>query len=233
MDFLKSLELFYSFTSHSLNRKLGDMAAVSTSSPSCPDDCALFNECYGKMSFTGIHWRKLDLSGLTYAQVMNYVDAMRKRSKLRFNVVGDLAHNNGTIDAVKLIKLANTVKNRLIETILYTHHSIDNALNVSALKLAFSKGLNVNISCEDTNKAAQALNLGLNAVIVLPTGSINKVIKHEDLTIVRCPAEYKDSIQCANCMLCAKDRVEKKIIIAFTAHGAKRNALSKKLGGLE
>jgi|694.fasta_scaffold02858_61 hypothetical protein len=233
MDFLKSLELFYSFTSHSLNRKLGDMAAVSTSSPSCPDDCALFNECYGKMSFTGIHWRKLDLSGLTYAQVMNYVDAMRKRSKLRFNVVGDLAHLDGTIDAVKLLKLANTVKNRMIETILYTHHSIDNSLNVSALKLAFSKGLHINISCEDTNKAAQALNLGLNAVIVLPTGSINKVIKHEDLTIVRCPAEYKDSIQCANCMLCAKDRVEKKIIIAFTAHGAKRNALSKKLGGLE
>jgi hypothetical protein len=164
---------------------------------------------------------------------MDLIHALKKRSKLRFNVVGDLAHNNGTIDAVKLIKLANTVKNRLIETILYTHHSIDNALNVSALKLAFSKGLNVNISCEDTNKAAQALNLGLNAVIVLPTGSINKVIKHEDLTIVRCPAEYKDSIQCANCMLCAKDRVEKKIIIAFTAHGAKRNALSKKLGGLE
>jgi hypothetical protein len=230
MEFLKSLELFYSFTSHSSNRKLGDMAAVSTSSPSCPADCALKEECYGKMSFTGIHWRKLDLSGLTYAQVMDYVNAMRKRSKLRFNVVGDLAHNNGTIDATKLLKLANTVKNRMIETILYTHHSIDNTLNVSALKLAFSKGLHINISCEDTDKAKQALKHGLNAVIVLPTGSIHKVIKHDDLTIVRCPAEYKDSIQCANCMLCAKDRTAKKVIIAFTAHGAKRNSLSKKLG---
>jgi len=232
MDFLKSLELFYSFTSHSLNRKLGDMAAVSTSSPSCPDDCALFNECYGKMSFTGIHWRKLDLSGLTYAQVMNYVDAMRKRSKLRFNVVGDLAHLDGTIDAVKLLKLANTVKNRMIETILYTHHSIDNSLNVSALKLAFSKGLHINISCEDIDKARQALKYGLNAVIVLPTGSIHKVIKHDGLNIVRCPAEYKDTIQCANCMLCAKDRTAQKVVIAFTAHGAKRNALSKKLENL-
>jgi hypothetical protein len=224
--------LNYSFTSHSSNRKLGDMAAVSTSSPSCPLDCALKDECYGKMSFTGIHWRKLDLSGLTYNQVMDYVNAMRKRSKLRFNVVGDLAHNNGTIDAVKLLKLANTVKNRLLDTILYTHHSIDNALNVSALKLAFSKGLYINISCEDTNKARQALNHGLNAVIVLPTGSIHKVIKHDNITIVRCPAEYKDSIQCANCMLCAKDRVQKRVVVAFTAHGAKRNALSKKLGGL-
>jgi hypothetical protein len=232
MEFLKSLELYYSFTSHSSNRKLGDMAAISTSSLSCPVDCALKEECYGKMSFTGIHWRKLDLSGLTYSQVMEYVNAMRKRSKLRFNVVGDLAHNNGTIDATKLLKLANTVKNRLIETILYNHHSIDIALNVSALKLAFGKGLHINISCEDIDKVKQALKHGLNAVIVLPTGSIHKVIKQDGMTIVRCPAEYKNTIQCANCMLCSKDRTAKKVIIAFTAHGAKKRALSTKLGDL-
>jgi hypothetical protein len=157
---------------------------------------------------------------------------MRKRSKLRFNVVGDLAHQDGTIDATKLLKLANTVKNRLIETILYTHHSIDNSLNVSALKLAFRKGLHINISCEDIDKAKQALNHGLNAVIVLPTGSIHKAIKHDGLNIVRCPAEYKDTIQCANCMLCAKDRVQKRVVIAFTAHGAKKRALSTKLSEL-
>ncbi len=224
--------LNYSFTSHSSNKKIGNIAAISTSSQSCPTTCALFNECYGKLHFTGMQWKKLDKSGLDFVQVMDLIHALKKRSKLRFNVVGDLAHNNGTIDATKLLKLANTVKNRMIETILYTHHSIDNTLNVSALKLAFSKGLHINISCEDTDKAKQALKHGLNAVIVLPTNSIHKVIKHDNLTIVRCPAEYKDSVQCANCMLCAKDRVEKKVIIAFTAHGAKRNALSKKLGGL-
>ena len=232
MDFIQSLELFYSFTSHSLNRKLGDMAAVSTSSPSCPDDCALKNECYAKYSFTGIHWRALDLKGLDFHQLTNLIDAMRKRSKMRFNVMGDIAHNNGTIDATKLLKLANIVKNRMIETILYTHHSIENSLNVKALKLAFDKGLHVNISCEDTDKAKKALDYGLNAVIVLPTGSIHKVIKQDNLTIVRCPAEYKDSIQCSNCMLCAQNRVEKRVVIAFTAHGSGRKKLSSKLGAL-
>lgn len=232
MDFIKSLELFYSFTSHSQNRKLGDIAAVSTSSPSCPDDCALKSECYAKYSFTGIHWRALDKSGLNYNQVLDYVNAMKKRAKLRWGVYGDLAHNDGIIDAVKLLKLANIIKNRMIETILYTHHSIDNFINVEALKLAFSKGLHVNISCEDTTKANQALNYGLNAVIVLPTGSIHKVIKTDGLTIVRCPAEYKDTIQCSNCMLCAKDRVEKRVIVAFTAHGTGKKKLSSKLGGL-
>jgi hypothetical protein len=225
-------KLNYSFTSHSSNKKIGNIAAVSTSSQSCPTTCGLFDECYGKLHFTGIQWKKLDKSGLDFIQVMDLIHALKKRSKLRFNVVGDLAHNDGIIDAVKLLKLANTVKNRMIETILYTHHSIDNALNVSALKLAFSKDLHINISCEDIDKARQALKYGLNAVIVLPTGSIHKVIKHDGLNIVRCPAEYKDTIQCANCMLCAKDRTAQKVVIAFTAHGAKRNALSKKLENL-
>lgn len=232
MDFLQSLELFYSFTSHSQNRKLGDMAAVSTSSPSCPDDCPLKKECYAKFSFTGIHWRNLDKSGLNYNQVLDYVNAMRKRAKLRWGVYGDLSHNDGIIDSVKLLKLANIIKNRMIETILYTHHSIENNLNVKALKMAFDKGLHVNISCEDIDKANKALDYGLNAVIVLPTGSIHKVIKTDNLTIVRCPAEYKDTIQCSNCMLCAKDRVEKRVVVAFTAHGSGRKKLSAKLGDL-
>ena len=232
MTFLQTLELFYSFTTHSSNRKLGDMAAVSTSSPSCPDTCALKKECYAKFSFTGIHWRALDKGGLNYNQVLDYVNAMRKRSKLRWGVMGDLAHNNGIIDATKLLKLANIIKNRMIETILYTHHNIDNVLNVKAFQLAFSKGLHVNISCEDTNKANKALSYGLNAVIVLPTGSIHKVIKQDDLTIVRCPAEYKNTIQCANCMLCAKDRTAQRVVVAFTAHGTGKKKLSSKLVSL-
>jgi hypothetical protein len=232
MDFIKSLELFYSFTSHSQNRKLGDMAAVSTSSPSCPDTCALKNECYAKFSFTGIHWRNLDKSGLNYNQVLDYVNVMRKRAKLRWGVYGDLAHKDGIIDSVKLLKLANIIKSRLIETILYTHHNIDNFINVEALKMAFNKGLHVNVSCEDTYKAKKALDYGLNAVIVLPTGSIHKVIKTDNLTIVRCPAEYKDSIQCSNCMLCAKDRTKQRVVVAFTAHGTGKKKLSAKLGGL-
>jgi len=222
----------YSFTSHSHNKKLGNIAAISTSSNSCPDTCALKSECYAKFSFTGIHWRNLDLKGLDFNQLTSLIDAMKKRSKMRFNVMGDLSHNNGIIDAVKLLKLANIVKNRFIETILYTHHSIDSVLNVKALQLAFSKGLHVNISCEDTTKANKALDYGLNAVIVLPTGSIHKVIKTDNLTIVRCPAEYKDTIQCSNCMLCAKDRTKQRVVVAFTAHGSGRKKLSSKLSAL-
>jgi hypothetical protein len=222
----------YSFTSHSHNKKLGNIAAISTSSNSCPNDCALKSECYAKFSFTGIHWRALDLKGLDFNQLTSLIDAMKKRSKMRFNVMGDLSHNNGIIDSVKLLKLANIIKNRFIETILYTHHNINNVLNVKALKMAFDKGLHVNISCEDTTKANQALNYGLNAVIVLPTGSIHKVIKTDNLTIVRCPAEYKKGFTCSDCMLCSQNRVDRKLIIAFTSHGSSKKSLSEKLKGL-
>jgi hypothetical protein len=118
----------------------------------------------------------------------------------------------------------------MLKTILYTHHDIDNSINVGALKLAFDKGLHINISCEDTDKAKKALNYGLNAVLVVPTGAIDKVVKKDGVIIMRCPAEYKKDFTCSDCMLCAQNRVDRKLIIAFTAHGVKRKSLSEKVG---
>jgi hypothetical protein len=143
--------------------------------------------------------------------------------------LGDLAHRNGVIDSTKLLKLANIVKNRMLKTILYTHHNIDNFINMQALKLAFDKGLHVNISCENLDKVKQALKLGLNAVLVVPTGAIDKVVKKDDLIIMRCPAEYKKGFTCSDCMLCAQNRVDRKLVIAFTSHGSSKKSLSNKL----
>jgi hypothetical protein len=205
---------------------------VSTSSPSCPNDCPLKKECYAKFSFTNIHWQKLDKGGSDYNQVLAYVNAMKKGGYLRWGVFGDLAHNDGVIDSTKLLKLANIVKNRMIKTILYTHHNIDNFINVKSLKLAFDKGLCINVSCESIAKVRQSLKLGLNAVLVMPTGSIDKVIKQDGIIIMRCPAEYKKGFTCSDCMLCAQNRVDRKLIIAFTSHGSSKKRLSTKLMGL-
>jgi hypothetical protein len=230
--FLELTEFYYSFVANSQNKKLGNIAAVSTSSPSCPSDCPLKKECYANFSFTNIHWKRLDKGGLDYNQVLNYVNAMKKGGYLRWGVFGDLAHNDGVIDSTKLLKLANIVKTRMIKTILYTHHNIDNFINVKALKLAFDKGLFINISCESIDKVKQALKLGLNAVLVVPTGSIDKVIKKDNIIIMRCPAEYKKGFTCSDCMLCSQNRVDRKLIIAFTSHGSSKKSLSEKLKGL-
>ena len=155
---------------------------------------------------------------------------MKKGAYIRWNVYGDLAHKNGVIDTVKLLKLANIVKSRMLKTILYTHHNIDDFINVQSLKMAFDKGLHINISCESLDKVKQALKLNLNAALVVPTGAIDKVIKKDDLIIMRCPAEYKKEFTCSDCMLCAQNRVDRKLVIAFTAHGVKRKSLSEKVG---
>jgi hypothetical protein len=239
MDFIKTLEFYYSFIANSHNKKTGNMVTVSTSSNSCPLSCGLYKDCYGKSGNTRIHWSRLDKTGLNYAELCHLLNGLRKKTKIRFNVVGDLASDNDInsdntpiIDATKLLKLSNIVKNRMLDMILYTHHSLDEVLNVNVLKIAFSKGLFINISCETIDKAKQALNLGLNACLVMPIDSINKVLKIDGLTLVRCPAEYNVKIQCVNCMLCAKNRVYKKTVIVFTAHGTSKKRLSEKLKGV-
>jgi hypothetical protein len=223
-----SLQTYYQFVANSHNKKTGAMPVTSTSSNSCPVTCGLYNDCYGKSSYTRLQWDKLDKKGIDFNQLMNLINSLRKNSPIRFNVVGDLTNNNGIIDSNKLIKLANTVKNRALNMILYTHLELS-YLNVAAFKLAFLKGLHINISCETIDKAKQALNYGLNSVIVLPMGSINKVLKIDDFIIVRCPNEYNAKIQCVNCMLCSKDRVQKRVVIAFTAHSTTKKRLSEKL----
>lgn len=226
-----SLKTYYQFVANSHNKKTGAMPVTSTSSNSCPVSCGLYNDCYGKSSYTRIQWDKLDKKGIDFNQLCNLISSLRKNSPIRFNVVGDLSNNNGVVDSVKLIKLANIVKNRALDMILYTHLELF-YLNVKAFQLAFSKGLNINISCETIEKAKKALNYGLNAVIVLPIGSINKVLKVDNLVIVRCPNEYNAKIQCVNCMLCSKNRVEKRVVVAFTAHSTTKKRLSEKLQGV-
>ena len=202
------------------------MAAVSTSSNSCPD-CPLKDECFAKGGRTRIHWDRLDKTGIDFDQLTGFIQSMRRGSPLRFNVMGDFEHVNGLIDTSKLNRLTEIFTRRALEVIAYTHHDIK--VNLGVLKSVFDAGFKINISCESLAQARYVLDQGLNAVITLPIGSIKKVLKIDDVIIVRCPAEYNSKIQCVNCMLCAKDRTEKRVVVAFTAHGVKKNSLSKRL----
>lgn len=217
----------YSFVANSSNKKIGSMAAISTSSNTCPQSCPLIQECYAKSGHTRIHWNRLDKSGIDFDQLLGFIQSLRRNSALRFNVMGDFAHVNGLIDAPKLNRLTEIFKRRALDVIAYTHHDLN--LNLNTLKQAFDAGFKINASCETLTQARHALDNGLNAVITMPINSIKKVLKIGDVTIVRCPAEYNEKIQCANCMLCAKDRTQNRVVVAFTAHGTRKNALSNRL----
>lgn len=224
----------YSFTAVSQNRKTGNIAVTSTSSASCPAACpfvktvaekTVYNGCYADYSYTGIAWRKLDKQGQDFKSLLVNIRHMDKGAKLRLNVMGDLPHNNQVIDANKVNQLADTIANRKIKTILYTHHDLTIDANLTTLQNTFDK-IHVNASCESVNQAKRALDSGLNAVMVMPLDS-PKHQRIDDLRVVQCPAEYNDKITCSNCMLCAKDRTQNRVVIGFTAHGTAKTKVSK------
>lgn len=227
----------YSFTPVSQNSKTGAIAVTSTSSDSCPTSCPFIktvmvdavkmqlNGCYADYSYTGIAWRKLDKKGLDFKALLSNIRHMDKGAKLRINVMGDLPHENQVIDTTKLYQLADTVAVRKLNTILYSHHDLTIESNLIAFQSAFKQGLHVNASCESIEQAKTALDNGINAVLVMPLNS-PKVQKIDDIKVVQCPNEYNEKIQCINCMLCAKDRTQNRVVIGFTAHGTAKTKVS-------
>lgn len=228
----------YSFTAVSSNSKTGSIAVTSTSSASCPAACPFIktvitdavkmqlNGCYADYSYTAIQWKKLDVAGLDYSQLLNNIRHLDKYAKLRINVFGDLPHENQVIDTDKFNQLVDTVVIRKLNTILYSHHDLSIESNLIAFQSAFKRGLHVNASCESIEQAKTALDNGINAVLVMPLNS-PKVQKIDDVKVVQCPNEYNKKIQCINCMLCAKDRTQNRVIIGFTAHGTGKTKVSK------
>jgi hypothetical protein len=228
----------YSFVAVSSNSKTGNIAVTSTSSNSCPTSCPFIktvivdavkmqlNGCYADYSYTGIQWRKLDVIGLDYAQLLSNIRHMDKFAKLRLNVMGDLPHKEQTILVDLFNQLIDIIVKRQLKTILYTHHDLSIESNLIALQSAYKQGLHVNASCESIEQAKTALDNGINAVLVMPLNS-PKVQKIDDVKVVQCPNEYNEKIQCINCMLCAKDRTQNRVIIGFTAHGTGKTKVSK------
>jgi hypothetical protein len=229
----------YSFTAVSQNSKTGGIAVTSTSSGSCPAACPFvkkilidavkvtLNGCYADYSYTGLQWRKLDVAGINYAQLLSNIRHLDKGAKLRLNVFGDLAHKDQTILVELFEQLVDVIVKRHLQTILYSHHDLSIESNLTAFQSAFKRGLYVNASCESIEQAKNAIDNGINAVVVLPTGSIEKTIKAGDVRVVRCPNEYNKSIQCINCMLCAKDRTASRVVVGFTAHGTAKAKVSR------
>tara|TARA_R110000787_G_scaffold152790_2_gene266694 strand:+ start:339 stop:1070 length:732 start_codon:yes stop_codon:yes gene_type:complete len=107
---------------------------------------------------------------------------------------------------------------------LYTHFSPD------LWRSYVIKGKTVfNHSCDTLEQAIKGLKTGINCVLVVAPSwwngpSIRKRTA-QGVTVVRCPAEYIERVNCGNCggktPLCA--RPDRNYVIGFTAHGAAKN----------
>ena len=91
-----------------------------------------------------------------------------------------------------------------LEKAIDTHQQIKMAQNGDLNKYVFNVG-----NCSYTDSKA--------------TFKLEVTIK--GVTLSRCPAEYQDERNCANCKLCANPN--RTSIVVFTAHGSTKNKVGK------
>jgi choline kinase len=164
-------------------------------------------------------------SGVDYLQLLDEVGGLPVHSSLRFNVVGDLVHHDGEISYYHLSMLDQVVRRKKLRVLMYTHH----LLNWHNLQISFEVSFVINFSFERVGDAVSALDRGVNAVVVLPSDTVEKYLRVGDVHIVVCPEQYRE-VTCAECMLCSQDRVSRRIIVGFKAHGTQLKRVNKLIG---
>lgn len=241
---------------NSQNSKLGKgIAATYVSQTSCPRTCPfLENSCYAELGLVGIYTRRLNRSPWSQLELAQneaayiyrtvehfYGDGQYRRLNLkpkwhwyhplRGHVVGD----SRTVAAVKLVAKAYELWQRWFGPVwTYTH-----AWKRIARK--HWRGVSILASCESMRDVGKALDRGYAAALVVDSHSSPKAWTHRlpcpdarEITIVPCPNQTKQ-VTCSQCKLCWKDQwlLESRTVIAFAAHGSKKETIKSKLIQIE
>lgn len=225
----------YRFVRVSSNRKTGPIPVSSTAAQSCPTACPMRTDaeggCYAASGNSAIHWRALtegragtalDLSGLCDA-----IRALPRGQVWRMNEAGDLPTRDGVaIDALALGAIVKANAGRRGFT--YTHHdphapsTLGRSTNAALIDAANVNGFTVNLSANNPQHADTLASLSIAPVVTLMDPAAwkdgrNITSSPQGRPIVRCPAEYAEGMDCAQCQLCANR--DRKSIVGFTAHG--------------
>lgn len=214
-------------TLKSSNSKTGAIPVSTTSKHSCPDTCSFKKGgCYALDYHLNMHWNKVtnEERGTNWQTFCNTIAGFKPDTLWRHNQAGDLPGQNNLIDTDKLQQLveANSGKNGFT----YTHYPLDQGNNLAAIKAANAAGFTINISTENIPAADQAYNLGLPSTVVLSSDPGTSTFKTPaGNTIAVCPAQLKDDVSCKTCALCQK--VDRKVIVGFIAHGSSKAKVIK------
>lgn len=156
---------------------------------------------------------------------LGYVKRIKRGSLWRHNVVGDLIHKGGHIDASFLRKLTQANKGKRGFT--YTHHLPSKGDNLALIREANDSGFTINLSANNEREALEYKALGLPVCVVIPSDKTENY-KLDGEQVVICPATKKGrNITCADCGLCQKR--DRKCIVGFPAHGFRKNNVDKML----
>jgi hypothetical protein len=218
-----------SLTRVSRNEKTGPIPVSTTSSGTCPKDCAQYNTCYAKYGPLANHWKLVDAErrGLGWDDFCDEVHRLPRKQLWRHNQAGDLPGDGVNIDSDALYQLVMANKGKRGFT--YTHYSTT-ADNLALIEAANAHGFTVNISC-DTLTQSDRVSAMTNApqAVVLHSDEKRKSFRTPaGKKVLVCPATWRDDINCANCQIC-QDRSPNRAVIGFPAHGTKKKVINLRL----
>lgn len=238
-----SYPMSYALTLVSRNAKTGPIPVSTSTALTCPMACPFNNAndggCYANGGPLAMYWRKVTegKAGTDWNTFVGQIKNLPKNQLWRMNQAGDLPGLGDSIDSAMLASLVKASKGKRGFT--YTHKPMTPE-NQEAVKSAIAGGFVINLSANDLNHADELKALDIAPVaVVLPAdmgrkankagewqesvteykARIGKVSTPNGESVVICPATYSDSVNCANCGICATLR---KAIIGFPAHGASK-----------
>lgn len=174
-----------------------------------------------------MQWDRLNRSetGVVWSEFLNTIRKIVPTGVLwRHNTAGDLPHNDGNIDYLKLKGLINANKGK--KGFTYSHHIL-NDHNVIALQNANALGFTVNASCESVDDADRVMSEhNIPAVAVVHSEETRRFFTTTNgRKVITCPAAlHPGKVTCATCGLC--QQADREFVIAFPAHGVSKNKVN-------
>jgi len=212
-------------TLKSANAKTGPIPVSTTTSESCPPDCAMRDACYAASGPLALHWAKVTAGerGTDWPTFTASIAALPDGQLWRHNQAGDLPAANGTVDPVKLGQLVHANAGRRGFT--YSYHR--DTQSIDWIRHANNWGFTVNLSANDLADAdTLADHKAGPVVVVLPSTQTANTKTPAGRPVVVCPATQRDNVSCATCQLCARQR---DVIVGFPGHGTRKRVIDIRL----
>lgn len=213
----------YHFIPQSGNRKTGPIPVTYSERGTCPPSCPHYRaDCYAEDFYTRMSWDKVPVRGGTLEELTQSISALPEGQLWRHNVAGDLPGEGEEVDPVALGEIVRANIGRRGFT--YTHKKSPEA--IEWVQHATRWGFTVNLSADDAGEADVLAETGLPVCAIVPMDCPEKTETPQGRTIIVCPAQSREDVDCASCGLCA--RADRRVIIGFRAHGTRARVADAK-----
>jgi len=226
----------FHLTLRSSNSKTGPIPVSTSPEQTCPPSCPLKNKgCYADGGPLRIHWKKVSSGerGVSYQDFLQEIRNLPTGQLWRHNQCGDFISSSANPEQIQAPALGMLMDaNKGKRGFTYTHYNVlgtseEAEYNRNIIQIANSGGFTVNLSADNIYDADKMQALKIAPVtVMLPSDASSKTYTPNGNLVIVCPVANNKLPSCLKCGLCAKQR---KAIIGFPAHGAKKNFLNREI----